>query len=387
MADRIALGRGQKVFIAEETTVGTMVKPTGTIMSIAGSFPQQDREKLLDEQRRGSRSRLAQLVARYTPGNWALQTYIKPSGTKGTAPEVDVLCKCATGTKTVNAGTSVVYTLAENLVSCSLMIVQDHTAFYMIGCGVNQMETNIAGSEEGNISWSGQCMKQMFAGTANITGIHALGATSVVLHSGEAKRYWLAGGALGPYINVGTSTNAGAGHQITNVNYATDTLTINPGLSSEQADDAEVVPWTPTVAELGTPVHGKLGTATKDAASFNILRCRIMINNNQKFQIDEKNGTLYASGFVAPVFREVSGSVEIYLRQEAVRHLYESIQNTQIALIVPAGDTQGYIFEASLPKVELNALSRAGDEEIVQTMNYLAVASSSLNDEVTLTWK
>jgi hypothetical protein len=62
----------------------------------------------------------------------------------------------------------------------------------------------------------------------------------------SAKKYW-----VGMKIIVGTNDNNGSGFEITAIDFATETLTISPGVKDVQADDALVRGWIPLV-ELST---------------------------------------------------------------------------------------------------------------------------------------
>jgi len=393
MANVIAIKRNTKVFIAVEATKGTPAKAVSddTVMLSGPGSIVQAREVIPDEQIRAGRSRLTPIPGRYEAGAWNFPTYIKPSGALGTKPEAANLFKVALGTETTNAGVSVVYTLANNIESFSLWFLKDHTLYIGVGATVNVLEMNIPGGGPGLCNWSGQFIKQLYAGTDELNGEHA--GASVALGTitvADARKYNLAGESGGIYITIGSDDNGGAGFQVTGVNYTTNVLTISPNLTTTQADEAVVAPWVPTQTELGDPLHGKPGIATLDegsgAANYLITSFRMTLTNNVKYIDDEKSGDLFPATHLTPSFRDVAGTVEILFRQNDVKFDRFALQRTSGALIVPIGDVAGDIVQASLPQLEFRAPADAGDEEIRRTLDFDGPASSSLNDELSITF-
>jgi hypothetical protein len=98
----IALHREQEVFVIKETVAGTFVDPAGAnaIFTISPATLDQPFELLEDQQYRNTRAEVPNILGRTQPGAFSLETYMKPSGTKGTGPAEDVLLDCLMGTKT-----------------------------------------------------------------------------------------------------------------------------------------------------------------------------------------------------------------------------------------------------------------------------------------------
>ncbi|MBW2037193.1 MAG: hypothetical protein JRI41_06910, partial [Deltaproteobacteria bacterium] len=127
------------LFVKKETTAGSLVYPSATdaVLAVGAATVGQETEFLDDEQIREERSRRSPIKGRTMAGEWSFTSYIKPSGTKGTPPETDVLWECGLGTKTVNPGVSVVYSLSSGtLPSFSLVRRVGHTVFFCAGCTV-----------------------------------------------------------------------------------------------------------------------------------------------------------------------------------------------------------------------------------------------------------
>ena len=383
-----AFANQEEAFVVKETTCGTLVKPSADdrIYTIGPVDFSQEQEFLDDEQLRGSPSRFSPIKGRKMPGDWSFSTYVKPSGTKGTAPEHDVLFECLMGTKTVNSGVSVAYTLADQVDSFSLWVKKGHTVFAFRGATIQTAEFTVEGNAIASIAWSGNYMEQLWAGEAKADGaIDGAGSpvTSIPLKTGHAQRF-----VAGMYIEVGDNDNSGSGFRITNVNYSTDTLTITPGVNDDQGTDPDVTPWWPsTGSEVGTPVHGKRGLVTIGGVNCIVLSARVTVNNNIKYYVDEKNGVFTAERFGRPGFREIDGSLSLYFLKPGPSYFYRSEYQVSNALVIPAGNVSGYIMELSIPYAEYLSSTLSGDEEFIQEVPFRAIASSSQNDELEIVFK
>jgi len=379
-----AFANEEQCFIKKEVTCGTLIKPTASdaIYTVGPLEFSQEQEFLDDEQIRAGASRLSPIKGRKNPGEWSCNTYVKPSGTLGTAPEHDILFDCAMGNKTVNAGVSVVYTLENQLDSFSTWVKKGHTVFAFRGCAVQGAEFGVSGDTIAGVSWNGNYMEQMWAGTLQATGTYAGGEATITLPTKGAERY-----TANMYIEVGSDDNTGAGYLITDVNYNKDELTISPVLGSAQGATPTIAPWMPTAsAEVGKPVHGKIGMVTVDGKDAIVLSASISLNNNVKFYIDEKNNLWTAERFGRPKLREVDGSLNMYFLKPGPSYFYRAEYQVSDALIVPAGNVAGYIMQLSVPYAEYRTPTISGDEEFIQDVPFIGVASSSLNDEFSITF-
>ena len=380
-----AFSNEEECFIKKEVSCGTLIKPTASdrIFSVGPVDFAQEQEFLDDEQIGASASMLGPIKGKKNPGDWGINTYVKPSGTLGTAPEHDVLYDCALGSKKVNAGTSVVYSLANQLDSFSCWVKKGHTVFAMRGIAIQGAEFGLSGDAISGISWSGNYMEQLYAGTGTADGNYGGGETSIVMKSGHSLRY-----KADMYIEIGDDDNVAAGYKITAVNYTTDTLTIGTVLGSDQGTDPEITPWMPTAGtEVGEPVHGKLGMVTIDGSDAIVLSANVTLANNAKFYTNEKNNEWTAERFGRPGKRVVEGNLEAYFMQAGPTYFYRAEYQIADALIIPAGNVSGYIMELSLPYAEYGTPKVSGDEEFQNTVPFKGIASAALNDEFSITFK
>lgn len=384
-ATAFAYANEEECFAIVESVCGTLKKPGADdrMYTVGPVSFKQSQDFLDDEQIRASASMLAPIKGLKRPGDWNFNTYVKPSGSPGTAPEHDVLFQCAMGTKTVNAGTSVVYTLANQLDSFSLWVKKGHTVYAFRGCGVEQPEVGVNGEEVAGIGWSGKYMEQLWAGTCYANDTCNIAKATIQLRVPAAQRY-----VEGMYVNVGTDTNGGAGYRLTDVNYTNDTITISPTLATNQGANPEITPWLPTAsAEVGAEVHGKQGIVTVGGKNAVILSARVTLKNNLKYYDMEKNNTWTAERFGRPGRRAVDGELEMFYLTEGPSYFYRAEYEVSDALVIPIGNVAGYIMNISIPYARYETPEISGDEEFIENVPFKAIASASLNDELAITFQ
>jgi len=382
-ATRFAYANEEECFAIVETTCGTLKKP-GASNRIYSTDPvkfKQEQNFDEDEQIRAGASQLAPIKGVKNPGDWSLDSYVKPSGAPGTAPEHDVLFQCALGAKATNAGVSVIYSLANQLDSFSLWTKKGHTVFSFRGCSVEQPVFNVPGGELAKINWSGQYMEQLWAGTTVANDTCGAASTVIQLNTGAAMLY-----VEGMYVVVGTDDNSGNGYLLTDVNYTNDTITI-PSLDTNQGVNPTITPWWPTAsAEVGEPQHGKQGIVTIDGTPSVILGATVTLKNNIKYYINEKNNLWTAERFGRPGKREVSGNINHFFLERGASYFYKAGYEVSDALVIPVGNVSGYIMNINIPYARYMTPEIDGDEEIEQKMDFKGIASAAMNDELTISF-
>ncbi len=375
-----ALANQEILFVVPETTKGVLQVPTSAcrVYSTEPVDLGQERELIEDAQIRAGASNLPSIKARLMVGEWSFTTYVKASGTKGTAPEADALFTALLGKKTVSSNTKVEYTLEDSLPSLSIWVKKGHTVFAVRGASVETGEFSIAGDAVATVRWSGKFMQRLWAGTSTLEDALNIGDTQVMLPTGHAKRY-----SEGMYIKFGADDNSGAGYKITSVDYTLDTLTITPGVKASHAKGTAIEPWLPTAAaEVGAPVHGKLGLVTIDGVPAVVLSASLTVTNNIKYYDNEKNGVWTAEDFARPGKRTVEGTLSLFFLAQGLDYFYKADYHEMDALVIPAGSEDGSIMELSIPYAEYSSPKLSGTEEFLQELSFKAVASASLNDEL-----
>lgn len=387
-----AFANEEESLIKLEENCGTLEKPeiTERIYTVGPVGFLQEQEFLDDEQVRSTASRFSPIKGRKMPGDWNFNTYVKPSETRdavgdGSVPEHDVLFKCLMGSGAAGTDDSLGYRykLANQLDSFSLFTKKGHTVFAFRGCTVEQAEFGISGEAIAGVSWTGKYMEQLWAGT--ITPTNASG-TTITLPARGTERY-----TVGMYVFVGLDTNDGAGYLITAIDHINNTLTIDPTLVSSPyawASGADITPrWPADGSETGKPVHGKMGMVTVGGQNCIVLSARVTVVNNIKYYINEKNDLWTAERFGRPKVREIDGELELFFLKPGPSYFYRAEHQVSNVILIPVGNVAGSIMEISIPNAEYRTPRITGEEEFVQNIPYIAVASSDENDEMTIDFK
>lgn len=389
---KFAYANEENIFAKKEVTEGVLVYPSNNdaILAVGPATAGQETEFIDDGQIRGMRSRLSPIKGRENPGTWNFTTYVKPSGTAGTAPETDVLWECALGSKQINAGVSVVYSLSSssNLPSFSMLRRVGHTVFFMAGCTVNVCEITVAGGDIAQIAWSGEFMKWWMAGESVLASGASPGNSTLTVRdatrfSDEKARIQIATDA------GGWDEGTGSGYLITDVDYDTNVITISPNVVTGGSAGNAVKGWYPSSpVELGSPIHGALGVITIDNFNATILEAIITLTNNIKYYTDMKDGKLYPTVYGAPGYRDVNGTLRLYFYKYTTGYFYRSSEQVQDALIVPAGPVGvgGRRMQISCPQIEYKTPTISGDEEVMMELPFIAVGTTTGDDELTITF-
>lgn len=375
----IAYANQEQMFAIAETTSGALKKPTAAnrMYSVGPVDFGQDQEFLDDEQIRATASRLKQLTGRMMPGEYSFDSYVKPSGTRGTAPEHDLLFRSLMGAGAID-GLNYSYTLENELPSFSLWVKKGHTVFAFRGTTVEGADFGISGDALSLISWGGKYMRELRAGTSYTSSISG---TVLKMEPAAAESY-----SEGMYVNVGGNTNGGLGFRILKINVAGRTMTLNaaPGGPNRR----EVTPWWPSASEeVGFPQHGKLGKVLVNGRETIVLTANVSMVNNIKYYIDEKNSVLTAERYGRPKIREIEGSLGMYFLKRGPSYYYRSEYQVPNALIIPVGKIDGKIMELQIPYAEYRTPKISGDEEFQEDVPFIAVASTGLNDEFKIVFK
>lgn len=386
-----SLANEEKVFVKKEDPEGTLVYPvkagSGVVLVTSASAIGAEIEFLDDEQIRGGRSKLSAIKGRTHPGEWSMNTYLKPSGVVGTPPETDVLFECLMGKKTIPS--NVVYALDSsiNLPSFSLWVKKGHAVFAMEGCTVNTAEFTIAGAEIVSVAWGGNFMQWYRGGTAYAVGAVSPAASTVIVNdatrfSGENKmKIIFDADAVVP------DDNDGDGYLITNINYTTNVITFSPVAVTGCGDGKAIRGWIPPAqVPVGSPIHGKISSVEINDKAATLLSASISMTNNIKYYEDEMNGQWYATTYGTTGWRDISASLSLYFRKPATTYFYRSEYQIQDKLELYVGTVTGKKVEFLMPKIEYRTPVLSGDEEVLMEIPILAVASAALDDEFQITF-
>lgn len=388
-----ALGRNRKFYVNEETTyidsenVATaFVKPAGTDAAVVlnASFTPAQERKVRDDAR-ASRSALEQITGKKS-ATWSVESYVLPSGTAGTAPDLGPLFKGAMGTETVSGGTRVTYSLNTNQDLGSFSLTQFFNETFMetlTGCYVNSMTISVAGGEEPKVTFEGESSglyiptttspsaAQLTAGESTATVDGSGTGTSFDVHAGEGENF-----KPGSVISVATDTDL----VVTAV--SNDTITVDSSITF--ADDDEVKPFAPTETVAGSPIAGILGSLTLAGNSLPITSFEVTVANNNKGIADE--AFVAGTSDYVPGFRDVTGSLSIRCRRDLAIEIGKRLDFGTQAIVVTCGDTAGkkLIVEIDDAEFEVAAVDTPQSDEVVVPMNFRALATSAGEDEIVI---
>ena len=388
-----ALGRNRKFYVNEETTyidsenVATdFVKPAGTDAAVIlnASFTPAQERKVRDDAR-ASRSVLEQITGKKS-ATWSVESYVLPSGTAGTAPDLGPLFKGAMGTETVSGGTRVTYSLNTNQDLGSFSLTQFFNETFMetlTGCYVNSMTISVAGGEEPKVTFEGESSglyiptttspsaAQLTAGESTATVDGSGTGTSFDVHAGEGENF-----KPGSVISVGSDTDL----VVTAV--SNDTITVDSSITF--TDDDEVKPFAPTETVAGSPIAGILGSLTLAGNSLPITSFEVTVANNNKGISDE--AFVAGTSDYVPGFRDVTGSLSIRCRRDLAIEIGKRLDFGTQAIVVTCGDTAGkkLIIEIDDAEFEVAAVDTPQSDEVVVPMNFRALATSAGEDEIVI---
>jgi len=388
-----ALGRNRKFYVNEETTyidsenVATaFVKPAGTDAAVVlnASFTPAQERKVRDDAR-ASRSALEQITGKKS-ATWSVESYVLPSGTAGTAPDLGPLFKGAMGTETVSGGTRVTYSLNTNQDLGSFSLTQFFNETFMetlTGCYVNSMTISVAGGEEPKVTFEGESSglyiptttspsaAQLTAGESTATVDGSGTGTSFDVHAGEGENF-----KPGSVISVGTDTDL----VVTAV--SNDTITVDSSITF--TDDDEVKPFAPTETVAGSPIAGILGSLTLAGNSLPITSFEVTVANNNKGIADE--AFVAGTSDYVPGFRDVTGSLSIRCRRDLAIEIGKRLDFGTQAIVVTCGDTAGkkLIVEIDDAEFEVAAVDTPQSDEVVVPMTFRALATSAGEDEIVI---
>lgn len=387
MAETLALAREEQIWCVTESAAGTQTDPAATdvVLPISLTDLSQQVETLMDEQVRNSRSRFSNITGRTMPGTFQISCYCKSSDALGTPPEADTLLKSAFGVQTINASTSVVYSLSSSAALPTMTILRKlgHHVMVARGAVVDKVDFAISGKEVGKATFSGVFM-EMARASEDTVGTGGIDNSATTLPVTNGDRFYIPSGMFiyAQIDNEVVKVTARSGNNLTIVRAQKTTS------AASHTAGAAITFWDPGSTELGTPIHGKAGAVTIDAVTTVLLDLSISLENNVHPLIDEKNGAMVWSNFTTPGKRKVTIESGAYLRASDNRDFADSLNQTTFAFIAALGTTSTKIWEFSAPTAVKHSPAYSGSEEVEKKVTFDAIAAvGSADSELTLTIK
>ncbi len=380
----LTLAREHTIFVAAETTRGTLVFPAATDLVVPAGYGKlgqvptyTDSDEIVD-----SRSLIEQFRDALPAGDWSLPMYFRPSGTAGAVPQGAALFKALFGKQTITGGTSVAYDLEKVLASVSIWLKYGTTVFFAAGATVNQCKLSVTKKGAFKFDFSGGFMTMGWVGTDELA--EAIDGDPVPVAEIEvldAKKY-----TSGGRIKIGTDDNGGAGYAVTAVDVATNLLTISPGCDTDQSAGAVVAPFLPAGTIIGSPVESRTLQVSLDGGSTTakVKSLDLTIDNGIQYQedeiSDEENPTDYTEGG-----RKVSGSMTQLMRRDDLGRFYDAINAGQeVEMEITGGSGAGNLFAISMGKTRIKAPSLNPSAPTVELASEITALGTVGEDEISM---
>lgn len=380
-----ALGRLRRCYAKAETTFGVGVKPAAADAFKLLSFtakPEPTVNKRADSKQ--TRSLLEEIVMKKAV-TWSGEGYLLPSGTAGTAPDLDVLLKLLLGTSTNNPGVSQVYTPADGQQALgSATIAHELPGVAMerlLGAWIEQATIKVDSGSEPRISFEGGAADYVHTGTGALSGAVADLASSITIDAATRANF-----QKGSVVKVGTSDGAGAGHELTAYDRSTGVATVSPTISGAQGVGAAVVPFVPAESTLGSPIAGISGDLTIAGTSIPIVGMEATIKNNIRPRTNQALVDVVKDITLGD--REVNGVVNIELRKDLVIQLGKTWDFGTQALVATIGNVAGKRWVINCANARFSPTSieapESGEEATV-AIPFVAKATGAGANEIDLT--
>jgi hypothetical protein len=372
-----ALGRDLKFFAKTESTYGTFVKPAATDAAkvLKTSFEHKyNRSDRMDS--RQTRSLLERITGRQEV-TWSVESYLIPSGTAGTPPDIHPLIKNCFGGYTNSPATSDTYAPSNTDSDFGGISMCRHmNNIYMetiFGAWVEQMTLTASGSEEAKLSFEGGAKGFRPTGYSTTDGSYSTGTATV--QTADAQSF-------GQYsvIAIGSNDNTSTGYEVASRSSAV--LTLASGTPSGLTAEA-VYPFTPTETTAGSPLWGVNGSFTVSGVTVPITAFEFTIKNGIK-PINDEHGTSSTSDFILG-YREVTGSFGIRLRRDLLIQITNRGDFTTRDLAFVIGSTAGSICTVNVDYAELEfaGVEVPEADEAIITIPWRAKGSSG-EDEINM---
>lgn len=383
----VAFDDDTQLYVIKEDSYATEKKPTSTsqVLTTGIGSIMQERGHIEDKQRRYTRSQFSRVQGRFEPSQLDASIWTKPSGVAGTKPEHAALMESLLGREVVTGGTKVEYKpdlITSAVVSLTVWARIGHTLFRGIGLvleeGTFPLKADNSDESVASLSFKARFAKMQWTGTDYVaTAIGGGGSTSLVVN--DASKF-----DAGGYLIIDGNDNSGAGHLVNSVNYGTNTLTLNASIANV-AQFGLVKPWIPAAYELGAPVHGRWGLATRAGGNLPLLSASVTYKSPAEIPFDEKNGQDYPTRVYRVGKREVDVTIEIIDDAIASKYFREARQNTLGDIVLPWQDesnTAGQRIRTYLNDVRIAQPKLGGNTRKGMTLTGKAYASVAGDDEM-----
>jgi len=385
-----ALGRERRMAATAEVTYGTFVKPATTSMmkALMSKFSYKQGRKTREDARQ-TRSPQQRITGK-KECTWSSEHYIAPRAA-GTAPDVGPMLKHALGVETVNASTSVVYTLTRTQgLQGSLSLAHEFSEVVMEalkGAWVQTVKISISGGNEPRISFEGGAADHVQTGYSTAASIS--NSNTVVVTAADQDLF-----EVDSIVAVGAQTDRKVTAKTAN------SLTVDGAAIT--ATTPVVKPWIPAdtyalddsgntggdaLAEIdGTLTLTDSGSIIAETTP-KITAFELNITNNFKPINNEAFQDKVTD--IIEGYRSITGSITIRARRDWIKLWASRKRFVTTDLFVRVGPASGRRMEIDLNQIEIEFgdLDIPQEEEGLFTLPFLALGTLAGEDECTISFK
>jgi len=377
-----ALGRTQQFFVANEAICGSIQKPVSTDAAkiLSASLAVEQERKSRDDKRL-TRSLLERITGKAS-APWSCESYLLPSGTAGTPPDMHQLLYAVFGAYTNTPATSDVYTLSTMATGPRSNTIYAATGSggatpivmeAIVGAFADIWGLSVSGGDEPKMTFEGWGTQHVHTGNSLVVSI---ASADVTVTAGEGENF-----ELGSLVQVGSDDNGGAGYLVIGV--VGDVVTLEAAPTASPTDP--IVPFVPAETTAGNPVNGVTGDITIGGFNLPITAFDVSVNNALKPTDDEAFEQYPTDAIVQR--RTVTGNISLRARKDAIILLGQRKAFNTHAIVVTMGSGAGTTVTVNIPYAEYDfaALEVPEADEAVISLPFTALGSSG-EDEITLSF-
>jgi len=362
----MGLSRSEHVYVAEETTFGTMIPPIGTnALKVVNPGPalKGTQAVIRGNEKTGSRSQSPPLRCGSIAGTCGLSIYVEPSGTAGTTPDADVIYKNLMGAE------EIVNTTVSSAASASSITLASATGVHagsILGIGAEMRPVQ---SLAGAVATMAIPFGTTPAGGATVKAVNYVlkdpVASSLSIFSYITDL---------PLVSVGTVFNEGVFSFQDELAHLALT-----GIGTDVTDQG--IPAEPTPVYTGTPIAKGCGKAFLNGTASDLLDFTATITNGDEAR-QIPVGKTVTSG-ISRGLRVVSLTFVVYL-DSVTKNLFGIAKNrTSQTVFLQIGDTAGKNFSLWFPQIILQTPDMDKAPPEVQ-MSFVGDAWGYTNEEMTI---
>lgn len=394
----------RRVFVKKQSAVGTTPSFTAADALLVISPPKLDQGASMidDAEIRNTLSPGDPIPGKFDVGTWELESYIKLPGAVDTSPEggLDALLEGLMGVKTVNSGTSVVYSFkpvsAGDMPWLSILAGDAIEGELATDCVVTSCEITreTAPSGDGSVfraKFSGEFVRYRHAIVDELAADIDTGTEDQEIEVTNGKKFDV-GMRVQINDNGTVDHNSNAGYLIDSI--TGDVLHVTTAIAGDHTASSSVTiePWLPaSQTEVGVAVHAGFGLTTVDGNTADATGYSIKIDTGTKLLVNIESLSSYAPGRQSRATRRMPEiKVDTYKRpgEPVASAWYNHRTGTPVAVNTRVvHPTANVAFWIEAPRCFLEKPAPGGSDVIEFSMTYKPKKNSGVDNEVVLSLK